>query len=81
MRDPINIENVIDYLGEKILEAKYTEAIAENFLFILPVIVAKKYDFTGENEPLMHKKKCVTLAKLLRYSSDIQRFVSMNNFS
>lgn len=68
------MDQVLDFLGEKILDSEYTLQIGQKFNDILPLIVTKKFTFSGKEDVSLHQRKCVALAKLLPFSSDIQRY-------
>lgn len=73
--DSNDTHQLIDFLGDRILDAKYTEIIGRNMTDILPLIVTKKFTYNHEDDEIIHKSKCIALAKLLRFSSEIRRFV------
>lgn len=67
------MDEVLNYLSEKIVDPKYTEQIGENFNDISFLIVTKCFGFRIDDS-VIHQKKCVALAKLLRFSPDIRRY-------
>lgn len=73
--DPVDTNGILDFLGEKLLEKEFTEEIGRKVFDILPLIVTKKFRSSQFNDNL-HQRICVALAKLIRFSPEIQRLVS-----
>lgn len=68
------MEEILDFLNEKIIDDEYTTKIGEHFTDILLVVVTKSFTF-HINDTHLHQQRCVALSKLLKYSPDIQRYV------
>lgn len=78
--DTINMEEILDFLNEKIIDAEYTTKIGANFTDILLLVVTKNFSF-DVNDTNLHQRRCIALSKLLKYSHDIQRYVFYNFLS
>lgn len=72
--DTINMEEILDFLNEKIIDAEYTSKIGAHFSDILLLVVTKSFAF-DVNDTHLHQRRCIALSKLLKYSPDIQRYV------
>lgn len=66
------MEEILDFLNEKIIDVEYTEKIGANFNDILLLVVTKSFTF-DINDTTLHQRRCIALSKLLQYSPDIQR--------
>lgn len=64
--------DVLEFLGNEILNTDYTIDIGHNFNEILLLILTKSFTF-DVSDSLVHQQRCITLAKLLGFSPDIQR--------
>lgn len=72
--DTIYMEEILDFLNEKIIDGAYTTEIGANFTDILLLVVTRSFTFDS-NDPNLHQRRCIALSKLLQYSPDIQRYV------
>lgn len=71
------MDKIINYLGNKILDAQYTVAIGQHFESILPLILMVNVDYDAQPDRsflIQHRRKCHALAKLVAFSSHAQRF-------
>lgn len=76
----LNMEEALDFLGEKIVDPAYTEKIAPAFHDTLLLIISRSFPFEfGDRES--HQKKCVSLSKLIKYSPEAKRFVELKIIS
>lgn len=66
------MEEILEFLNEKLLDAEYTTKIGANFSDILLLVVTKSFTF-DINDVTLHQRRCIALSKLLQYSPDIQR--------
>lgn len=66
------MEEILDFLGTHILDPTYTDEIGARFNDILLLIATKCFplDVTNVN---LHQQRCIALAKLIKYSTDIQK--------
>lgn len=76
--EPVDTNGILDFLGEKLLEKEFTEEIGKKLFDILPLIVTKKFK-SSQCDDNLHQRICVALAKLIRFSPEMQRLVG--NFS
>lgn len=72
--DTINMEEIFEFLNEKIIDAEFTTKIGVNFSEILLLVVTKSFTFDASDTNLQ-QRRCIALSKLLKYSPDIQRYV------
>lgn len=74
LQETANMDEILNFLSDKIIDPNYTEQIGKKFNDILLLIVTKCFKFDAD-DLLLHPTKCVALAKLLRFSPDVQRLV------
>lgn len=68
------MDEILDFLAARITDPLYTDAIGERFSDILLLIVTKCFPFAVDTANL-HQKRCIALAKLIKYSPEVQRYV------
>lgn len=66
------MEEILDFLSEKLIDPNFTHKIGTNFGDILLLVVTKSFSFDA-SDTLLHQKRCIALSKLLKLSPDIQR--------
>lgn len=72
--DTIDMEEILEFLNEKLIDGEFTTKIGANFSDILLLVVTKSFAFDNSDANL-HQRRCIALSKLLQYSPDIQRYV------
>lgn len=71
------MDEIISYLGSRIIDAQYTEPIGRRFECILPLILMEHVNYEAKQDReffIQHRRKCCALAKLVTFSSHAQRF-------
>lgn len=67
------MDDILEFLGNEILNTDYTIDVGKNFNDILLLILTKNFTF-DVTDSLLHQRRCITLAKLLDLSPDIHRY-------
>lgn len=71
------MDEIIGYLGSRIIDAQYTEPIGRRFECILPLILMEHVNYEAKQDRaffIQHRQKCCALAKLVTFSSHAKRF-------
>lgn len=68
----LNMDQVLDFLGQQVLDPVYTDEIGARFNDILLLVVTKSFTCDVDNA-ILHQKRCIALSKLLKYSPEIHK--------
>lgn len=75
--DIIDMDRILGYLSDRILDPLYTGEIGRRFEDILPLILTHNVNYEAKQDDefvFRHRRKCVALAKLLLFSPHAQKF-------
>lgn len=73
----IDMDRIVNHLGERITEPRYTEQIGRRFEDILPLILVENVNYEAKQDAeflIRHRRKCIALAKLVTFSPHARRF-------
>lgn len=73
----LDMDKILGFLGERIVDPDYTECIGRRFEDILPLILKENVNYEANADAeflIQHRKKCIALAKLVAFSPHAQRF-------
>lgn len=72
-----DMDKILGFLADRIVDPQYTEQIGRRFEDILPLILMENVNYVAKPDAeflLRHRRKCVALAKLVSFSPSAQRF-------